>query len=97
MSQPKYNLARMKWLCRRGMKELDVLFEDFLQNHYPNANQDLQQGFIALLEMQDPEICDLLFRRKTHNDKKIQTIIDFFLKHSIGENEPSTNKHNLKH
>jgi antitoxin CptB len=49
-------LRKLKWLCRRGMKELDVLLEEFLQN---NENELLQGGwpeFEQLLQSEDDRI-----------------------------------------
>jgi antitoxin CptB len=27
-------LSRLRWLCRRGMKELDVVMSRYLEQHY---------------------------------------------------------------
>ena len=48
--------ARLKWLCRRGMKELDVLLERYLQNRYDAATAQERQAFVRLLDREDPEL-----------------------------------------
>lgn len=48
--------ARVRWLCRRGMKELDVLLSAFLDQQYDNAPPAEQAAFVVLLECQDPDI-----------------------------------------
>ncbi len=48
--------ARLRWLCRRGMKELDVLMERYLAGRYDAAPADEQQAFVELLGQEDPQI-----------------------------------------
>lgn len=52
--------ARLRWLCRRGMKELDVLLSHYLEKHYPEAGPDDRSAFARLLERQDPDLYGLL-------------------------------------
>lgn len=47
-------LSRLKMRCRRGMKELDVIFQHYLEAHYPAATPDEIQQLDELLDMQDP-------------------------------------------
>ncbi|WP_020396704.1 succinate dehydrogenase assembly factor 2 [Thiolinea disciformis] len=54
-------LSRYKLRCRRGMKELDVVLERYLQRHFPVANEHERQQFDALLELQDPVLFGILF------------------------------------
>ncbi len=39
-------IRRLRWLCRRGMKELDILLESFLES----SQQALHSGDYAQLE-----------------------------------------------
>lgn len=49
--------ARIKWLLRRGMKELDVMFSRYYQHCYPTASETERAAFIALLDgPQEPDI-----------------------------------------
>ncbi|WP_163936750.1 succinate dehydrogenase assembly factor 2 [Paraferrimonas sp. SM1919] len=48
--------ARLKWACRRGMLELDVLFEPFVENHYDHLNEQQKMLFEELLTCDDPEL-----------------------------------------
>ena len=68
--------SRLKWLCRRGMKELDLLMESYLQEDYPTASAEDRHAFETLLEYQDPLILDLLFKRAQDPDPAVQSLID---------------------
>lgn len=57
------SISRLKWLCRRGMKELDVLMEGYLANRYPDAPPQEQAAFRAVLEMDDPDIYAICVKR----------------------------------
>jgi len=56
-------LSRLRWLCRRGMKELDVVLGGYLEQHYAAAPAAEQAQFRALLEMPDPDLYNLLIGR----------------------------------
>jgi antitoxin CptB len=53
---PPPELARLRWRCRRGMRELDVLLSRYLERHYPTASRADRDAFERILELQDPQI-----------------------------------------
>ena len=67
--------AKLKWRCRRGVKELDVLFTFFVEQHYPALTEAQQAHFDALLDTQDPIIMDWLFARSEPEDAGLKWII----------------------
>ena len=48
--------GRLRWRCRRGMKELDILLTRYLDERYAKAPAGEQDAFRGLLEIQDPLI-----------------------------------------
>jgi antitoxin CptB len=66
--------ARLRWRCRRGMRELDVLLLRYLDNEYPQAEPAQRRGFERLLELQDPVIMALLTGRESA-DPEIQHVV----------------------
>ena len=48
--------GKLRWRCRRGMKELDVLLTRFVEERYESASSVEQAAFRHLLEFQDPLI-----------------------------------------
>ena len=61
-------IGKLRWRCRRGMKELDLLTLGYLERHYPTAPADEQQAFAALLELQDPLLMSYMVGRETPAD-----------------------------
>jgi antitoxin CptB len=48
--------GRLRWRCRRGMKELDILLARYLDERFGAASPQEQEAFRNLLEFQDPAI-----------------------------------------
>ena len=53
------------WRCRRGMRELDVLTEEFYLHEYAKLPDEEQAAFRELLDAQDPELLAWLLGRET--------------------------------
>jgi antitoxin CptB len=53
-------LARLKWQCRRGTKELDFLLNRYLETGYLIADQQEKDLFVKLLGMEDDELSAVL-------------------------------------
>jgi antitoxin CptB len=56
-------LNRLRWRCRRGMRELDVLLERYLAQRWPTAPPERREAFRTLLELPDPELAALCLGR----------------------------------
>ena len=67
--------ARLKWLCRRGMKELDVLLERYLERDYPQAGDAERAAFRELLECQDPVLWDYVMERDQPQDEEMRHVV----------------------
>lgn len=46
----------LRWRCRRGMKELDLLLRRYVDEEFAQASSAHQTAFLALLEIPDPQI-----------------------------------------
>jgi len=58
------SLDRLRWQCRRGTLELDLILEAYLDRHYEQADDDEKKRFIALLEWEDDELLAVLLGGK---------------------------------
>lgn len=49
--------GQLRWLLRRGMKELDVLTERYYANRWPVASASERGRFVAMLQTtEDPDL-----------------------------------------
>jgi len=51
---------QLKWRCRRGMKELDVLLERFIQRRMRELEEGRWPELEALLDAEDDQLWDWL-------------------------------------
>ena len=68
-------MGKLRWRCRRGMKELDLLTLGYLERHYPTAPAEEQQAFADLLELQDPLLMSYMVGRETPADATIARVV----------------------
>lgn len=46
-------LAKLKWQCRRGTRELDLLLNNYLDNCFAKAKPSEQSYFLEILKLED--------------------------------------------
>lgn len=51
-------VRKLKWLCRRGMKELDILLERFVDHQQQSLSEGAWPEFESLLETEDDILWD---------------------------------------
>jgi antitoxin CptB len=66
---------KLKWHCRRGMKELDVLLLQYLEQNYHKASKKEQQAFENLLKKSDFDLYAYLTEQKIPANKDVQNLI----------------------
>ncbi|HVC28945.1 MAG TPA: succinate dehydrogenase assembly factor 2 [Gammaproteobacteria bacterium] len=70
------DLSRLRWQCRRGMKELDMLLEAYLNDRFSQATPAEQQAFTALLELPDPVLMAYIVGRSLPEVEEQRRVID---------------------
>ena len=68
--------ARLRWRCRRGMRELDQLLGWWLDVRYPLSGDVEKAAFSALLDEPDPQLWDWLTGREGPPRREWQRIVD---------------------
>ncbi|MGZ8163037.1 MAG: FAD assembly factor SdhE [Methylobacter sp.] len=53
-------LSRLRWQCRRGSLELDLILEKYLETGYLAATDEEKARFAELLKLDDGELLELL-------------------------------------
>ena len=67
--------SRLKWQCRRGMRELDILLESYLSLGYPRATDAHKHAFCELLALADPELAGYLLGNLTPGDATLASLV----------------------
>lgn len=72
-----FSKDQIKWRCRRGVLELDVILTRFLEQKYEGLSEDALNEFYALLELPDPLLQQWLIYGETPDEpfKKIVALI----------------------
>ena len=69
-------LGRLRWRCRRGMKELDQLLTAYLDGDFRQASATERSQFEALLELPDPELHAYVMGRERPDNAEAAVLID---------------------
>ena len=60
---------RLKWKCRRGLLELDLILERYLEKH------PADRRLAPLLELPDNDLLDIAMGRSEHYDPTLQDVV----------------------
>ncbi|HEY4771413.1 MAG TPA: succinate dehydrogenase assembly factor 2 [Steroidobacteraceae bacterium] len=67
--------GRLLWRCRRGMKELDVLLERYVQVLKAGAAASERRAFARLLDFADPDLAAYLLGHATPPDPELAELV----------------------
>ena len=70
------DMSRLRWRCRRGTKELDIVMNRYLQERYETASAEEQASFNALLDIEDPIIFDWLMDKTKAEDENLKAFVE---------------------
>lgn len=73
-------LRRVRWKCRRGMLELDILLSNFINMSFTNLTLGEQKVFEILLDQPDPILYRWLFGQELPEDKQFLSMIKLLQK-----------------
>ncbi|MCH7502636.1 MAG: succinate dehydrogenase assembly factor 2 [Proteobacteria bacterium] len=71
--------SRLRWQCRRGMRELDELLTSYLARHYDEAGDGEKEAFRQLLELSDPELAGYLLGTQIPGSERITNVVERIL------------------
>ena len=61
-------LSKLRWRCRRGLLENDLFVERFFSRHESSLTQSQADGLLALMDLSDNDLLDLLLARREPDD-----------------------------
>jgi len=76
----KDNKARLRWACRRGMLELDVLFMPFVDEAFDQLTEEQKSTFERLLECDDPDLFAWFMGHEDCKDAELNDMVQLILK-----------------
>lgn len=75
MSPDKVHLSRLRWRCRRGMLELDLLLAPFIEHEYLQLDESQRNAFERLLRLPDPELYSYLMEENGSGEREFDELI----------------------
>jgi antitoxin CptB len=68
-------LERARWRCRRGLLELDILLERFMDKHYDALGKNELRQFEMLLNLPDNDLWDMIMQKQQVKDQSLQPVL----------------------
>jgi antitoxin CptB len=69
------DMGRLRWRCRRGMRELDELLTNYLTERFPGADPVEQAAFRQLLDFPDADLNDFCLRLRQPPSAALRDVI----------------------
>ena len=68
---------RLRWHCRRGLLELDLILSRFLEHRLDDLSPDQRAALTRLLDLPDNDLLDVIMGRVETNDPDCAEIVSF--------------------
>lgn len=68
-------LRRLRWKCRRGMRELDQLLTRYLDRDWRQSSQEQRGVFLQLLETEDDKLWHWFMGHESPTDAALDTLV----------------------
>lgn len=73
---PPLTAEQLRWRCRRGVLELDLILEHCLKELYPDWSPAEQALFVELLDLPDPQLITWVAHKEPCENEKYQALLD---------------------
>lgn len=73
---PSEELRRLRWRCRRGMLELDLVLQDFLDREYAMLSAKERAAFQRLLSLPDTALISYLHGTEEADNEELKNIVN---------------------
>lgn len=72
---PAPEIGRLRWRCRRGMRELDQLLLRYVEQRWQSADADERRLFLQLLDCEDDTLWQWFMGRQRPEDAKLEAFV----------------------
>ena len=69
------DINKTKWKCRRGLRELDLLFRRYSEDKLDSLSQEDFDLFNSILDMEDQPLYDFIFKNESLNSPEKEIFI----------------------
>lgn len=69
------DINRTKWKCRRGLRELDLLFRRYSEARLDTLSREDFEMFNSILDLEDQPLYDFIFKNETLNSPEQESFI----------------------
>ena len=69
------DINKTKWKCRRGLRELDLLFRRDSEDKLDSLSQEDFEMFNSILDLEDQPLYDFIFKNKSLNSPEKENFI----------------------
>ena len=66
--------SKLKWKCRKGVRELDILLSKYIETSYDLLSSKEKDIFVEFIEKDTYEILDILMNKKNVNNKFLNIV-----------------------
>ncbi len=73
--EPMRELERARWRCRRGLLELDIVLQRFMDEHYARLSETELRQFEILLDLSDNDLWEMIALRKETENRNLQPVL----------------------
>ena len=63
------SLNKLRWKSRKGIRELDILLQNYLDTHYSNLDSLDKKLFEEILEIDTYDLLNAISGKSSYNDK----------------------------
>ena len=74
-SIPPASLSRLRWQCRRGMLELDLILNAFMDRGFDALDNEQKNIFKQILDYPDQLLFDLLLDQMKSSDREVASLV----------------------
>ena len=67
---------RVRWHCRRGLLELDLILGRFMDRHYEGLDEEARAAFRDLLERPDGDLLDWALGKSAPAEARYRRVVD---------------------
>lgn len=88
-AEESIGFKRLKWHCRRGMLELDLLLEPFLEQAFEGLDEEDKRRFYKLIQCEDQDMFTWFMQKEVPEDPDLARIVKIIVDRVQPENHVS--------